>query len=209
MNAVRRPADAQKFYIDFLPGESRLIRRDGIQMFGIHYWDSALSPVAGRSTEKYLVRYDPRDLSHVYVKDRELHQYLKVPYRDIRNPPITQSEHRSVMKRLGKNKSWAINEANIFAAILDQRGARRKSAKRDHDRSSRSREGKLCAALQHPRRCATVPVIGDRSEEARIEAGAADRSSLGVGRRRFHQKVKMLPQCFDRAVKRFHRPVGA
>jgi putative transposase len=121
MNAVRRPADAQKFYIDFLPGESRLIRRDGIQMFGIHYWDSALSPVAGRSTEKYLVRYDPRDLSHVYVKDRKLHQYLKVPYRDIRNPPITQSEHRSVMKRLGKNKSWAINEANIFAAILDQR----------------------------------------------------------------------------------------
>jgi putative transposase len=77
MNAVRRPADAQKFYIDFLPGESRLIRRDGIQMFGIHYWDSALSPVAGRSTEKYLVRYDPRDLSHVYVKDRKLHQYLK------------------------------------------------------------------------------------------------------------------------------------
>jgi hypothetical protein len=25
------------------------------------------------------------------------------------------------MKRLGKNKSWAINETNIFAAILDQR----------------------------------------------------------------------------------------
>jgi putative transposase len=46
---VRHPVDAQKFYIDFLPGELRLVRRDGIQMFGIHYWDSVLSPVAGRS----------------------------------------------------------------------------------------------------------------------------------------------------------------
>lgn len=138
--SIRRPADAQKFYIDFLPGESRLIRRDGIQLFGIHYWESALSPIAGRSMDKYLVRYDPRDLSHVYVKDRKLHQYLKVPYRDIRHPPITQSEHRSVIKRLGKNKSLAINEANIFAAILEQRalvdraqsetmGARRARAK--------------------------------------------------------------------------------
>jgi putative transposase len=44
----RRPADPQKLYIDFLPGEKRLIRRDGIQLFGIHYWDNILSPLAGR-----------------------------------------------------------------------------------------------------------------------------------------------------------------
>jgi putative transposase len=118
---VRHPVDAQKFYIDFLPGELRLVRRDGIQMFGIHYWDSVLSPVAGRSKNRYLIRYDPRDLSHVYLKDRPSGQYLKVPYRDIRNPPITQNEHRSVIKQLGRNKHLAINEANIFAAILEQR----------------------------------------------------------------------------------------
>ena len=37
---LRRPADPHRFYIDFLPGEFRLIRRDGIQILGIHYWDS-------------------------------------------------------------------------------------------------------------------------------------------------------------------------
>jgi putative transposase len=118
---VCHPVDAQKFYIDFLPGELRLVRRDGIQMFGIHYWDSVRSPIAGRSKNKHLIRYDPRDLSHVYLKDRPSGQYLKLPYRDIRNPPITQSEHRSVIKQLGRNKQLAINEANIFAAILEQR----------------------------------------------------------------------------------------
>src|SRR6202042_1641631 len=61
---IRHPADTQKFYIDFLPGELRLIRRDGIQLFGIHYWDNVLSPFAGRSTDRNLIRYDPRDLSH-------------------------------------------------------------------------------------------------------------------------------------------------
>lgn len=121
IEALRRPADPQKFYIDFLPGEFRLVRRDGIQVFGIHYWDSILSPVAGRSKTKYLIRYDPRDLFHVYLKDRAGGQYLKVPYRDMRNPPITQSEHRSVLRQLGRSKNLAINEANIFAAILEQR----------------------------------------------------------------------------------------
>jgi putative transposase len=53
---IRHPADPQKFYIDFLPGELRLIRRDGIQLFGIHYWDNVLSPFAGRSIDRNLIR---------------------------------------------------------------------------------------------------------------------------------------------------------
>jgi putative transposase len=52
---LRRPPDANKFYIDFLPGELCLVRRDGIRLFNIHYWHSVLSTVAGRSTQKYLM----------------------------------------------------------------------------------------------------------------------------------------------------------
>jgi putative transposase len=137
--SLRRPSDAEKFYVDFLPGEARLIRRDGIQLFGIHYWESALSPVAGRSKQKYLVRYDPRDLSHVYVKDRTGGQYIKVPYRDISNPAITQSEHRSVLKRLKKKKGLAIDEKTVFAAILEQRALVEK-ARKDTAAARRGRE---------------------------------------------------------------------
>jgi putative transposase len=68
---LRRPAGPQKLYIDFLPGEKRIIRRDGLQPFGIHYWDNTLSPLAGRSKKDILVRYDPRNLSHVFIKERE------------------------------------------------------------------------------------------------------------------------------------------
>lgn len=161
--SIRRPLDSQKFYVDFLPGETRLIRRDGIQLFGIHYWDNALSPVSGRSTQKYLVRYDPRDLSRVYVKDHDGGQYITVPYRDISNPPITLAEQRSVQKRLGKNKGLAINEKTIFAAILDQRALVEK-ARKDTATARRSRE-KAKARKAMPRVGNLLPVVEDRSEE--------------------------------------------
>jgi putative transposase len=119
--SIHQPANAEKFYIDFLPGETRLIRRDGIQLFNIHYWENALSPIAGRSKQKYLIRYDPRDLSHVYVKDIHSASYIKVPYREISHPAITQNEHRSVVKILRKNGAAALSENTIFAAVLNQR----------------------------------------------------------------------------------------
>lgn len=69
----------------------------GIQFSGIHYWDKAISPIAGRSKQKYLVGYDPRTLSPGYVKDWIGGPYITVPYRDISHPRITQGEHRSVL----------------------------------------------------------------------------------------------------------------
>jgi putative transposase len=119
--AIRYPRDVQNFYVDFLPGEFRMIRRDGIQLFGIHYWESVLSPFAGRSKERYLIRYDPRDLSHVYTKATSNGDYLKIPYRNIGHPVITLQEHRSSIRRLKGVKHLAINEETLFSAILEQR----------------------------------------------------------------------------------------
>jgi putative transposase len=144
---IRHPADAQ-FYIDFLPGELRLTRRDGIQLFGIHYWDNVLSPFAGRAKDRNLVRYDPRDLSHVYTKATANGHYLRVPYRDIGHPPITLNEHRSVVKKLKRTKQLVINEATIFAAILEQRELIKKACKNTTSaRRAREKAGKLSARI--------------------------------------------------------------
>ncbi len=66
IGSLRHPVDPERFHIDFLPFEQRRIRRDGIQLFRIHYWDNVLGPLAGRSEKPFLVRYDPRDLSKGY-----------------------------------------------------------------------------------------------------------------------------------------------
>ena len=77
---VRMPYSEQQFYIDFLPYERRVIRRDGIRMFNIFYWTDSLTTLLRRSHNVYAVHYDPRDLSRVYVKDRQ-NEFIEVPYR--------------------------------------------------------------------------------------------------------------------------------
>jgi putative transposase len=125
---IRRPHDVAKFYIDFLPGEHRLIRRDGICLAGIHYWDSVLSTIAARSKEKFLIRYDPGDLSHVFVKAPGESHYIKVPYRNIGRPSITLVNLKSAIRKL-KSKKLSVDENAIFAAIDVQRAIVEKASK--------------------------------------------------------------------------------
>lgn len=66
---LRLPQDAERFLQDFLPFEERSIRRDGVHLFGLRYWDDVLSAWAGRLSRRLRIRYDPRDLSCVFVED--------------------------------------------------------------------------------------------------------------------------------------------
>ena len=43
---IRHPFDANEFFLDFLPAVPRRIRRDGIHLCNIRYWDSVLYEVA-------------------------------------------------------------------------------------------------------------------------------------------------------------------
>lgn len=118
---ARHPRDPERFYIDFLPFERRKIRRDGIQLLHIHYWDNALSVLAGRSEDQVVVRYDPHDLSRVFIKESQSDGYLAIPYRDLSRPPITLLEQRSALKQLARKKLQTITENNVFSTIAAQR----------------------------------------------------------------------------------------
>jgi putative transposase len=117
---LRQPINPLEFFYDFLPDERRLIRRDGIRLFNIHYWDNYLSPLAGRSLQPQVVKYDPRNLSRIYLRDEAGH-YWPIPYRDLALPPISLWEHREAMKRLMQAGRRAVDERLIFSTILEQR----------------------------------------------------------------------------------------
>jgi putative transposase len=106
--------------LDFLPAEERLIRRDGIRMFNLHYWDNVLSPLAGRSAQRFIVKYDPRDLSRVYLRD-EKGDYWTIPYRDLGAPPITVWEHRNAVRKLRTDGLKSVDEKLILQTIAEQR----------------------------------------------------------------------------------------
>ena len=117
---VRHPADPTQFLLDFLPFEYRRVRRDGIQLFNIHYWDNVLTAWAGRSDQRMPVKYDPRDLSRVFLQTPD-GDHWPVPYRDLRRPPITLFEHRAAMAALRERGRRAVDEALIFATVEAQR----------------------------------------------------------------------------------------
>ena len=116
---VRLPHSEQQFYIDFLPYERRAIRRDGIRMFNIFYWTDSLTTLLHRSHHVAAVHYDPRDLSRVYVKDRQ-NEFIDVPYRTRSFIPITLEEQRWATRKL-RSENAAVNEQAMFRAIALRR----------------------------------------------------------------------------------------
>jgi putative transposase len=116
----------------------RLIRRDGIWLFTVHYWANVLSPLAGRSETLFLIKYDPRDLSQIYFRDAT-GTYWPIPYRDLRLPPISVWELRAARQRLREEGRRAVDEYALVDTVLAQRqivdeARRQTSARRARER---------------------------------------------------------------------------
>lgn len=135
---LRQVKNAKRFFCDFLPGERRLIRRDGIRLFNIHYWSNVLSPLAGRSKHAVLVKYDPRDLSRVYFRDDD-GEYWEIPYRDLGLPPIALWEHEAATRQLQAEGRRAVDERVIFEIVEEQRRLAEGARKSTHERRAAQR----------------------------------------------------------------------
>jgi len=143
---LRRPYDPEGFRIDFLPSTERMVRRDGIHLFGLRYWDDVLSLWAGRQDRQFRVSYDPRDLSTVFVRSPEGQRY-PVRFADLRHPSITLAEHRRAQAILRERGRALEDEGLIFAVIEEQRAlvdaasSRTREARRFSERRDRALDG--------------------------------------------------------------------
>ena len=133
-------SDPRRFLIDFLPLERRLVRREGVSLHSIFYWSNALSVWVGRP-QKMIVRYDPRDLSRIYLLAPD-GQYYDLSYRDLRRPPITLWEHEFARKRLLEEGRARVDEAAIFHAVERMRSIAEEAA-RESKLARRQRERRL------------------------------------------------------------------
>jgi putative transposase len=71
-------------------------------------------PAIAQPSESLLTRYDPRDLSRLYVLTPNK-SYQAVPYADVRRPPITLAELRFAHAELLREAKGSINEERLFA----------------------------------------------------------------------------------------------
>ncbi|MER8549231.1 MULTISPECIES: Mu transposase C-terminal domain-containing protein [unclassified Mesorhizobium] len=89
--------DAHDVLLTFLPGAERRLTPQGISMFALFYyapWLGSFVPERDR-LGKLEIRYDPRDISHVYVRDPAGVAFRSVRRRDGILTPVTLWEHES------------------------------------------------------------------------------------------------------------------
>ncbi len=89
--------ESHQVLLTFLPSAERRLTPQGISMFALFYyapWLGSLVPERDR-LGKLEVRYDPRDISNVYVRDPASAAFRPVPRRDGISTPVTSWEHES------------------------------------------------------------------------------------------------------------------
>lgn len=93
--------DPQRVLLSFLPRAERQLSPQGISMFALHYyspWLGIFVPERDR-LGKLEVRYDPRDISHIYIRDPETRQLRPVERRDGQLASVTLWEHEAERAR--------------------------------------------------------------------------------------------------------------
>lgn len=159
---TRHNDDPSQVLINFLPGGERRLTPQGVSVHAIDYyapWLGELVPDRDR-LGKLEMRYDPRDLSHIYLRHPRSLAFLPLGRRDGRLTPLTLWEHerdRAMRRALaGGGPQTRVELRRVIRAIGAQArrpaagstGASMKSARRAAARSA------LAAAAAKPRQLA-------------------------------------------------------
>jgi len=116
---LRMPVDLRQFLVDFLPSEQRVLQRDGLHLFHIRYWADELRWLMGRESRKFTLKYDPRDLSRIFVLTEN--GIIEARPADLTRPAVTLWEHRAARRALREAGRRSVDEELIFRTIETQR----------------------------------------------------------------------------------------
>ena len=131
--APRVPESGEHFLLAFLPGEQRVVTREGVGLFNLQYQAMELAPLV-EPEKKRMVRYDPRDLSRVYVEADAHHVVARLLGPPV--PPFSLWEHREVRRaQLEAGRTRHIDQ--IAAEIEANRQVIEKATKRGGGRALR------------------------------------------------------------------------
>ena len=162
--AWRLPVDRTCFLLDFLPNEERNLQKTGVQLFGFEYASPQLRGQHIRRKTKLRVKYDPRNISRVWVQASP-GKSIEARWRQLGQPPMTKWERERAFKALAARGRSERDARAIGEAVLEQRAiedqgieltmqARRDRHRRQHltQKSSAStpRQGSRSAPDENP-----------------------------------------------------------
>jgi putative transposase len=163
---LRQPYDVNAFTRDFLPSVERTVRRDGVHLHGLRYWDDVLSVWAARVDRPLRVAYDPRDLSKVFLRGPD-DAWLPLRFANICRPPITLWELRRAQAALKERGLRLVDEQLVFdtierqRAIVEEASRRTKEARRLLERRERALDGAAGCAPPGGSEGKTASIVDD------------------------------------------------
>lgn len=117
--------DPMRVLLAFMPGGERRISPQGVSMFALDYyspWLGQLVPQRDR-LGKLELRYDPRDISHIYARDPETGEFRSVERRDGMLAPMTLWEHEADrLQRRTANARTAVEKVTLRRQIAELAG---------------------------------------------------------------------------------------
>ncbi len=111
--ALRMPKDRLAFWVSFLPDAYRTLRPDGIWLHDIPYWSNALSGQVGRTKRDLLVKFDPRDISRIFVQHPD-GRFIEARARSLGFPAISLREWKQARKALRVKGRGERNDEQII-----------------------------------------------------------------------------------------------
>lgn len=131
-------ANRRDFVLGFLPFAYRKVTREGLALFGLRYWDPALTPLINQD-QFYPVHYKRSNLSRIFLRTTDGH--IDVPLNDRAQLAFSYDELQEARKAHRLNHQRQASEIETFALIEQQRKiedaaaatskkARRKQARR-------------------------------------------------------------------------------
>lgn len=141
------PTNLEQLRFDVLPMEKRGLNRNGIRLFGLEYNAPIIAKLRARhkTGEKYIVKYDPRDIREVYLWSEKMSQYYLIPLKknyysqleidpsDPINYPISKKElevlKKSQIKRTPNKKYDLVKSMKIRQEIIEEARKKTKTGK--------------------------------------------------------------------------------
>lgn len=145
---IPSPVDnPEQLRLDFMPCFERTVQEYGIQNWGLQWYADSIRRLIhikskDRPTEakQFVCRYDPRDLSRIWLWDDQARLYIELPFRDKTRPPVSLWEVKNAKKTLREDSKSSTNEELIFQTVdrmrklVEQEAERTKSARRQQQR---------------------------------------------------------------------------
>lgn len=143
------PVDPDELRISLMPYETRVVANGTVEIFNMTYYSNALRMLSEKvnvkgslESRKFEVRYDPRDISVVWVYDPKSGTYITAPNSDTSMPPMSKWELDAI-RRYESKQPDAYKQARYQSKVRREEmkqnaAAESKRARREVQKAARN-----------------------------------------------------------------------